>query len=393
MKSVRIGFGKIARIHEEQFKKHGVQTIGIVEVDPRRIHEIEQAGFQVFHSLHEAVSCQPDFYDVCTPTHTRLEIIRTLCALDPHANILIEKPICDFHDLDKIQEIFRYHGGKVVVNENYASSNVTRAFKQALASLRVTPTKLILESTKHRGTDFLLGRFIDTRLGALGYEGSHLLAIISECGDEYEKANLLDSDIDTIKIACPDIASADSVNLINQGGAFMQYQAKNGCIVELYTSMTGRIGFPCPPYAAPDQVIDQEDVKTRYRILRADGLDDKGIPHQIVAFYEPVRDLQRSQGVLVVFKNWVLQSQSAPIEDNTMSQHFLRVIRYFEGLESNPYSMARGMRDVRSLREWADSCWANMDDPEDELGSKDNVQNRREEALRLIQPRLINFPR
>jgi hypothetical protein len=385
MRCVRIGYGKIARIHEEQLRQHGVQTIGILEISPERIRDLEQAGFLAIGSVREAVSLQPDFYDICTPTHARLAILRQLCTLDPQANILIEKPICDFQDIAQIQELLLQHDGLVAVNENYASSNVTLAVKQALASLRINPTRLILESTKNRGADFLAGRFIDTHLGALGYEGSHLLAIIAEFGEGYEKALLLDSDLDNIQVINSGVASTESVLHLNQGGAFMQYQSKNGSIVELYTSMAGQIGFPCPPYAHQDQFIQHEDVKTRYRIVRADGLDDQGVPHQVVGFYEPLKGLQRSLGVMAIFKEWQLYSLSAPIKDNTMSQHLLRVIRFFKGLETNPYSIERGVQDVRLLREWANSCWSSAEDSEEELGNKLNVQKRREDAMRFYK--------
>lgn len=386
MRCVRIGFGKIARIHDEQLQKHGVLTVGILEVDPERIRAIEQVGLRAIGSLQEAVSIRPDFYDICTPTHARLEILRQLCALDPLANILIEKPICDFQDVAQIQQVLQQHRGRIVINENYASSNVTLAVQDELAIRGITPTRVIIESTKNRGADFLAGRFIDTRLGALGYEGSHLLALIGAFGEGYTKAHLLDSDIDNIALSQPDFLPQETVHLVNQGGAFMKYQAKNGCIIELYSSMAGRIGFPCPPYAQPDQLIGHLDVKTRFRILRTDGINAEGVAHQIIGLFEPVQNLKRSQGLLLVFKNWVLESISAPIEDNTMSQHLLRAIRFFEGSAPNPYSLERGFDDVRMLREWAESCWSNDDDSNEELGRPDSVLERRTDALRFKLP-------
>lgn len=383
MRCVRIGFGKIARIHDEQLQMHGVLTVGILEVNPERIRAIEQSGLRAMGSLQEAVAIRPDFYDICTPTHARLEILRQLCALDPLANILIEKPICDFQDIAQIHQVLQHHRGRIVINENYASSNVTLAVQNELESRGIIPARVIIESTKNRGADFLAGRFIDTRLGALGYEGSHLLALIGEFGEGYAKAHLLDSDIDSIAIRPPDSLPQETVHLVNQGGAFMKYQAKNGCIVELYSSMAGRIGFPCPPYAQPDQVIGHSDVKTRYRILRTDGINAEGVSHQIIGLFEPVRDLKRSQGLLLVFKNWVLDSVSAPIEDNTMSQHLLRAIRFFEGLAPNPYSLERGFNDVRMLREWSESCWSNDDDSTQALGRPDSVLERGRDALRF----------
>lgn len=386
MKCIRIGFGKIAHIHEAQLKKHGVQTLGVVEIDPDRIQEIIDAGFRPFSSLEEAIRCKPDFYDVCTPTYARKDLLTALCALDPLANILIEKPVCDFQDIESIQTILKRHCGKVSVNENYASSNVTSALLDVIKTKEITPAKLIVESTKHRGHDFLNGRYVNNEIGALGYEGSHLLAIVGAFGEEFEPNLLLDSDIDDIHLSSLD-KDADPQTLSHQGGAFLQYQAKNGCIVNLYTSISGIIGFACPPYAQPDQTIPQEDVITRYKILRVDGLDAKGESYQVVGFYEPISGLARSQAQIIVFKNWEFEYQSGLFEDNTMSQHLLRVINFFRGLDSNPYNATRALGDVTKLYQWSRICWNDSGDSDDALGRNDVVEQRRIEAKKFKFPR------
>lgn len=388
---IRIGFGKIARIHEEQLRKHGVQTIGVVEVSQERLKEIKDCGLLPFSSLQDAVACKPDFYDICTPSHARLGVLNALSALDSKAKILIEKPICDFQDIQEVQAVLQHHEGKVVVNENYASSHVTAAVRQALVSRSITPVRLIVESTKHRGSDYLNGRYLDRRLGALGYEGSHLLAIVGEFGLGYEIDEVVDTDIDSIEISLeePDLKSGDFLQtadqphkqlLSHQGGAFMKYRAKNGCVVELYTSMSGLIGFPCPPHAYPGQRILQSDVHSRYRILRIDGYDNAGVPHQVVGFYEPIVGFDRSQAQLHIFKNWTLDEQSPLFEDNTMSQHLLRAVRHFNDMEPNPYSAQRALADVMRLHEWSQTGWYDMDDSNEILGQKDIAEARLNDA-------------
>lgn len=391
---IRIGFGKIARIHEEQLRKHGVKTLGVVEVSKARLKEIEDSGLCALESLQDAVVCKPDFYDICTPSHARLAVIRDLCALDSQANILIEKPVCDFQDIQDLQAILQHHTGQIVVNENYASSNVTIAVREALMVRNIKPERLIVESTKNRATDYILGRYQDDKIGALGYEGSHLLAIVGEFGPGYEIGELLDTDIDSIELSMAEItldsdavlAKCEEQNkqfLSHQGGAFMRYRAQNGCLVDLYTSMSGLIGFPCPPHAYPGQQISQSDVHARYRILRADGCDHAGIPYQIVGFYEPIAGLARSQAQLVIFKNWVLEEQSVLFEDNTMAQHLLRAIRCFNGLESNPYCLERAIGDVIRLHEWSQAGWFDMDDSNEVLGREDIAKDREVEARRF----------
>jgi len=177
MRCVRIGFGKIAHIHETSFTKLGIKTIGIVENDPSRFEAIRAAGFEPYASIEAAQHLKPDFYDVCVPTHGHAAELEKIAALDPLANILIEKPICDISDIDRVRSIIRHHQGKICVNENYSASRVTTFVKEALASRQITPKRIIVEMTKHRGHDYLSGRFVDINLGAVGYEGSHLFAI------------------------------------------------------------------------------------------------------------------------------------------------------------------------------------------------------------------------
>lgn len=395
---IRVGFGKIARIHEEQLKKHGVQTIGIVEIKSELITEIGRSGYKAFQSIIDTIHHKPIFYDICTPAHARPDVLNTLCTLDPDANILIEKPICSHKDIGAIQDILKGHRGKVVVNENYASSHVTSAVRDALARRGVRPTRLIVESTKHRGADFFNGRYMDHHLGALGYEGSHLLAIVGTFGEGYALDELIDSDIDTLHLS-GDVRASDlpstghdqpvtsTLSLLNQGGAFMQYRAKNGCIVDVYTSMSGIIGFPCPPFATPGQVIPLTDTETRYRIVRVDGVDEAGATVQIVGFFEPLPGLARSMAKLLIFKDHCLEEESNEFEDNTMAQHMLRAVRHFKGLEANPYSVKQAMDDVDRLHEWTKTCWHKNDDSDDYLGRKSLADERLADARRFTMTR------
>lgn len=397
---VRIGFGKISKIHEEHLKNHNVCTIGIVEVDPDRLREIEKFGILPLQSIESATALKPDFYDICTPTHTRLGILKKLCSIDPHANILIEKPFCDFNDIENIQKITKNHLGKISINENYASSMLTPRLLDVLKQRNITPTKVIVESTKNRDADFKKGRFIDHKLGALGYEGSHLLAIIGELGSGYELNELIDLDIDTGYFVSDDeippkcVNKSSQLNLgshgLNQGGAFIRYISKNGCMVDLYTSMTGNIGYPCPPYALPNEKILSDDLHTRYRILRIDGVNQLGIEYQIVGFYEPIKNLQRSRARLAVFKNWILDHVSEEFEDNTMSQHLQKIVAYFKGEQGNPYDVNRAIGDVTKLHEWAFSGWEKNSDSEEYLGEKEVAISRLNDAKRFKTTNLMS---
>jgi hypothetical protein len=393
MKCIRIGFGKIAQIHEEHLRNHGVTTIGVVEVNSERLKDIKKLGFNALDSIQAAIALKPDFYDICTPTHTRLEILRSLCLINPYANILVEKPFCDYKDIEEIQRITKNHLGKISINENYASSNVTTQVLEAVRERNIKPNRVIVESTKNRGEDFQKGRFIDLSLGALGYEGSHLLALVGELGDDYGFQELIDLDIDTGEQPLGRIESNANVMALmtinpgnyghNQGGAFIRYKANNSCVVDLYTSMTGSIGYPCPPYALPGETISSDDSHTRYRIFRVDGIDDSGVTHQIVGFYEPIKNMQRSQARIAIFKDWALEHLSEEFTDNTMSQHLQKITSYFRGETSNPYDADRAIEDVKKLHEWAIYGWNSNQDSEEYLGRKEIALDRLEDAKRF----------
>lgn len=375
MKCIRIGYGTIAHIHEQAFSQLNVQTIGVIESDPLRIEQIRQAGLKPLRSVEDAISLNPDFFDICTPTRVHAQILQTISALNPYANILIEKPICDFEDIALVDAVLARHKGHIVVNENYCSSAITQAVKDKVLALALNPTRVIVEMTKHRGKDYLKGRFIDNALGALGYEGSHLLALVGELGEAYADAEILETDINSIALR--------TGGLSHQGGAFMKYIATNGCIVELYTSMSGIIGYPCPPFAFPEQRIAEDDESTRYRIFRIDGIDAHNTPYQIIGCFEPISSLPRRQGCLLVFRDWVLDHQINAIEDDTMIQHLNRVIRCFSDIGPNPYSVRRAVQDVAKLHEWARSGWFDMDDPDDVLGSEAGSRARIDESRRF----------
>ncbi|QWD86077.1 Gfo/Idh/MocA family oxidoreductase [Polynucleobacter asymbioticus] len=375
MKCIRIGYGTIAHIHEQAFSKLNVQTIGVLESDPLRIEQIRQAGLKPLGSVEEAIALHPDFFDICTPTRVHAEILQAISALNPYANILIEKPICDFEDIALVNAVLASHKGHIVVNENYCSSAITQAVKDKVLALALTPTRVIVEMTKHRGKDYLKGRFIDNALGALGYEGSHLLALIGELGEAYAAAEILETDIDSVALK--------TMGLSHQGGAFMKYIATNGCIVELYTSMSGIIGYPCPPFALPEQRIAEDDASTRYRILRIDGIDPQNTPYQIIGCFEPIGVLPRRQGCLLVFRNYVLDHQINAIEDDTMIQHLNRSMRCFSNIGPNPCSVRRALQDVTKLHEWARSGWFDMDDSNDVLGSEEGSRARIDESRRF----------
>jgi len=139
-------------------------------------------------------------------------------------------------------------------------------------------------------------------------------------------------------------------------------------MVELYTSLSGAIGYPCPPYAYPNQRIPLEDTASRYRLLRVDGIDPDGGSVQVVGFFEPVPGLPRGHGTVAVFRNWKLENHSEPFVDDTMIQHLKGVLAYFSGQTTvNPYSAEQALHYVFRLNAWAREGWFDMSDSDEEV--------------------------
>ena len=213
MRCIRIGYGKIASIHEQAFSRLNVETIGVLDSNPSRTDEILQAGFLPLYTLEEAIAMEPHFFDICTSTQAHAQVLQAISTLNPYANILIEKPICDFEDIARVNAVLAGHKGHIIVNENYCSSEITRAVKDKLLELAIQPTRVVIEMTKHRGQDYQKGRFVDSALGALGYEGSHLLALAGELGEAYVNGVLMEVDIDSIHLtSAPEDTSEHAPN-------------------------------------------------------------------------------------------------------------------------------------------------------------------------------------
>ena len=377
---IRIGHGHIGAIHQDEFSRLGVRTLGVVETDPQVREALQQAGLQTFARVEQALEHDPDFFDICVPTLHHAEVIEQVVLARPYANILVEKPLCDLADLERIEHLTRTFRGRVVVNEQYVSSGVVKALLAKAAELRMVVDRVVIESTKHRGADFIGGRFWDKTLGALGYEGSHLLAMAEELGHPIDFSRVLDLDMDGIELPT---VSQETQTATQQGGACIQYVSHADCTVDLYTSTSGIVGFPCPPMAPIGMHIRHGDLLSKYRHVRVHGRTPQGTSYQLAGFMDPVPGLGRNLGALVVYRDWKQLGAVQTFEDDTMQQHFQRVIDHFDGRGPNPYSVTRALSDVRALNEWAKRGWDMTDDSDDELGSHEFVVRRLAEAQRF----------
>jgi predicted dehydrogenase len=346
---IRVGYGAIAQIHQQKLDTLGVRTLAIVETHPERRLAAERAGLRVATSCTEVAYLQPTFWDICVPTQYHIDILEAIAARDPRANILIEKPLCRYTDIVRLEHILRQFSGQVVVNENYCSSAVTEYVRQAIERLDLQIEHIAVEMTKHRGADVAGGRFVDEEFGALGYEGPHLLAIVQHLGQQYLPGDVVDLVVEDAIIRTE---AGGSILLAGQGGIDLTYVTPTGVQVNLYSSLVGRPKYLIPPLSQTGMSITYGDT-TRHRVLKVTGTDIRGDIYQITGWYEPIRGYDRSQGAAAIFKNGALERRIQPIWDDTIGSHLARAVRCLSGADENPCSVAQALRIVGFLEQCA----------------------------------------
>ncbi|MDF5723547.1 MAG: oxidoreductase [Rhizonema sp. PD37] len=345
-KCIRVGYGTVAPIHERKMRECNVETVAIVEVDEQKRLQAQLEGFTVFSSCQEAAKLNPTFWDICVSTNQHLNVIQSIVDLASQANIFIEKPICLFSEIPALRRTLLNFEGKITVNENYASSTIKNLMQTiAFNELQIHPEKIIVEFTKNRELDFARGRFIDQELGALGYEGSHMLTLVSEMLEDYVPGRILENKFSDL------IFKSSEQLLENQGSAYVRYKSLSQVEIELYTSLAGTIKYKPPLFCIED--IRYDDLNSKYRFIAVYGRDCHNDKYCVGGFFEPINSFKRCQGAVYVTLNNKVERIIAPIKDDTMLQHFQQTLNYFQGVAENPYSVEKSIKIVEILHSFA----------------------------------------
>jgi hypothetical protein len=324
---VRVGYGAVAQIHERKLAQAGVCTAAVVECNDERRARAHADGFSVVDASR-AAELRPTFWDICTSTDQHLETMETILRMVPDANLLVEKPVCSPREVGRLLALVARSRGRIVVNENYHSSSVIKMVRRvAFARLGLRPLRLTVEMTKNRIPDFEAGRFIDSDLMALGYEGPHLLAVARQLG-----AGFLPSQ--AVRARFADLLLPGGERLVGQRSATIEYRSAAGVEVELFTALDGAVkhrrrGLPLP--FAPELIGD----RTRHRIVIVDGIDRRGRPTSVIGFFEPVAGLERGRGIVATARGDELV-ESFEVEDDTMGTHLRRAVEFFRSGAHNP---------------------------------------------------------
>jgi hypothetical protein len=325
---VRVGYGAVARIHERKLTQVGVCTAAVVESNPERRARAHADGFSVVDASR-AVELRPTFWDICTSTDQHLDTMETILRMVPDANLLVEKPVCSPREVGRLLALVARSRGRIVVNENYHSSFVTRMVRRVVFErLGLRPLRLTVEMTKNRVPDFEAGRFIDADLMALGYEGPHLLAVAQQLGEGFLPSQ-------AVRTRFSDLLLPDGKRLVGQRSATIEYRSRAGVEVELFTALDGAVkhrrpGLPLP--FAPELIGDDA---TRHRIVIVDGIDRRGRPTSVIGFFEPVAGLERGRGIVATVRGDELV-ESLEVEDDNMGAHLRRAVEFFRAGGHNP---------------------------------------------------------
>jgi predicted dehydrogenase len=337
---LRVGNGIISKIHQEKLDKLGVRLAAVVDTNSTRCREAICQGYRVLTDLREASYLEFDFWDICVSTSNHFHVMEQILSLDPKAKILVEKPICYSNEISILLDLLTDKQDQIVINETYCSSQVVHKVAQLICELQFTPERIVVEMSKNRVVDVKQGRFLDLNLGALGYEGSHLLTVVAQLGQEYLPREVLE-----VRWESMPVPSKGGIQFLDrQGGVEVKYCSWSGVPVELYSSMIGKIKHRYFPF--------ENSTNNRYRAIAVEGYIPNGDKLTIVGFFEPVEQLNRGEGAISLIRNGNLDLVIYPIADDHMGLHLERAVRYFRGEDQNPCSVEHGVQVVKLLNEF-----------------------------------------
>lgn len=94
VKIVVVGSGKLGQRHLDVWSRmEGVEIVGVIARNKKRLHEVaEKYQTNAYLSITEAIaSTNVDLFDICTPTHTHVELIIEAAQAGKH--VICEKPL------------------------------------------------------------------------------------------------------------------------------------------------------------------------------------------------------------------------------------------------------------------------------------------------------------
>ncbi|MFF4319649.1 Gfo/Idh/MocA family oxidoreductase [Streptomyces sp. NPDC001568] len=335
------GYGVMGRMHRAKLAELGVRTVAVV--DPRAAGRVLPCGARVVATLDQVPDPRAvDLWSICVPTVAHAPVFRRISRLAPEADVIIEKPVCAPSALPGMARLLADHHGRVAVDEHYGASIVLAEVARVLSARALTVTRVAVEMTKHRGRDADGGRFEDRALGALGYEGPHLLGVLDALGQRLGVP---------LRPGGPVAASFHGTwgadGAAPQEGAEVRYRTAAGCDVVLYTSLVGRPRRQAP---GPRAIAYGSDL--RHRVIEVEAVDRRGRRRLVTGAFEPVAGRLRNEGTVAVLRDGHPLGPTRTVHDDPLGRHLGRILRYFDGRAANPAPAGQGIDHVALLDAW-----------------------------------------
>ncbi|MFE7181899.1 Gfo/Idh/MocA family oxidoreductase [Streptomyces erythrochromogenes] len=346
---VIVGHGVMGRIQGAKLAELGVRAVAVV--DPRQAGTVLTSGVPVVGCLDEVPEPRSvGLWSICTPTAAHAAVFRRIGRLAPEADVILEKPVCAPGDVPEMCRVLDAHHGRVSVDEHYLSSAVPEAVAAAVLSVPgAAVTRVVVEMTKHRGLDRTRGRFQDRALGALGYEGPHLLAVLDAVG---QQLGMSLTPASTATCAFDGAWGPDGSP--PQDGAEVSYRTATGCEVVLRTSLVGR---PGPRHRSSQPSIPYGS-RRRHRVLQVEATDPEGHVWQVIGAFAPTGLGDRDSGTLAVLRDRLRLAPPQVLYDDPLGRHLGRILRYFAGAGPDPAPARHCIGHVALLHQWVSTARA-----------------------------------
>ncbi|USZ70133.1 Gfo/Idh/MocA family oxidoreductase (plasmid) [Halorussus salilacus] len=301
----------------------GVEVGAVVEKESKKTPE----GIPMYEEIEAASDANFDVIDIAVPTDLHHIVFEKVSQTFPSKPIIVEKPICIPNVIEQIERLVEAHSHNVYVNESYRSSKIVEKIIELCDIYDVSSPDISISFCKNRYIDNLSGRYVDRYWGVWGYEGPHIIAILSQLTGidplQWEVENSMESSFQISAMDRP-----------TQG--FAQANLSSGEIdAHLYTSTNGLLS---------DGSFINPTSEDRLRV--AEITDDEVT---ITGEFEPIPGMERPKGRVTVEsagerREWV-------IYDDSLSRHLHRIIADKETMGGRQeISVEKGLDVLRLLR-------------------------------------------
>lgn len=144
-----------------------------LSIDPA----ITGTDYKYLEEIPQGISSGISFWFVCVPTELHYTVTKQIYQQTKRTRIMVEKPLAYEHEMEKFRLLAQSSQQHYLcINNHYEDCIILQKALQEINS----PIKAIqLEFCKNRSSDIARGRFVDNYFHVWGYEGFHILYLLS----------------------------------------------------------------------------------------------------------------------------------------------------------------------------------------------------------------------